>query len=324
MTLTVLVTGGSGLVGKSLQKVVSNCKDNDKTFYFLSSKDCDLRDINKVTELFEKLQPDIVVHLASCVGGVYANMNKNYTFLVDNVKINLNIVESCKKFSVKRLINILSTCIFPDKDVKYPLTSDQLHNGLPHNSNIGYAYSKRVLHLASQLLVESELNKSNLQVVNLTPTNLYGEYDNYDLLNSHVIPGLIHKTYISKISNGETKLTIFGSGNAKRQFLYVDDLSKVILEFLTLHFDSKEISCIVSPPESHEVQIKDLISKICGIFNYNNQIYYDTSYSDGQYRKTSNNDELNIYLPNFKFTSIDDGLQNTINYFIENYDNVRK
>jgi GDP-L-fucose synthase len=250
-------------------------------------------------------------------------MNKNYTFLVDNIKINLNIVENCKKYGVKRLINILSTCIFPDKDVTYPLTSEQLHNGLPHNSNIGYAYSKRVLHLASKLLVESGCKETDFQVVNLTPTNLYGEYDNYELINSHVIPGLIHKTYLSNQSSTK-KITLFGSGNAKRQFLYVDDLSRVILEFLTLKLESNEISCIVSPPESDEIKIKDLLNKICNIFNYTGEIVSDTSYSDGQYRKTSNNDELKKYLKDFKFTSLDDGLKNTITFFIENYNIVRK
>jgi len=318
--LRVLVTGGSGLVGKSLQKVVNLLDNKDLEFYFLSSKDCDLRESDKVSEMFEKLKPNVVVHLASCVGGVYANMNKNYTFLVDNIKINMNIVENCKKYNVKRLINILSTCIFPDKGVKYPLTSDQLHNGLPHSSNIGYAYSKRVLHLASKLLSDN----GEIEIVNLTPTNLYGEYDNYNLMNSHVIPGLIHKTYLVNKSNGEEKLTLFGTGKAKRQFLYVDDLSRVILNFITLKLDNNQVSCIVSPPASYEIEIKNLIKEICKVFKYNGEILYDTSYSDGQYQKTSNNDELKKYLKDFEFTSLEDGLKNTINYFIENYDNVRK
>lgn len=316
----VLVTGASGLVGKSFQKVVNLLDNKDLEFYFLSSKDCDLRESDKVSEMFEKLKPDVVVHLASCVGGVYANMNKNYTFLVDNIKINLNIIENCKKYNVKRLINILSTCIFPDKGVTYPLTSDQLHNGLPHDSNIGYAYSKRVLHLASKLLSDN----GDIEIVNLTPTNLYGEYDNYELMNSHVIPGLIHKTYLVHKSNGKEKLTLFGSGKAKRQFLYVDDLSRVILNFITLKLDNNQVSCIVSPPASYEIEIKNLIGEICKVFKYTGEILYDTSYSDGQYQKTSNNDELKKYLEDFEFTSLENGLKNTINYFIENYDNVRK
>ena len=287
MNLRILVTGGYGLVGKSLQKVVlqqlqnkhndSKLNLSDCEFYFLSRQDCDLRDAQRTTEWFIEYKPDIVVHLASRVGGVYDNIGGNYNYLVDNARININVVDACKKTDVKLLINILSTCIFPDKNISYPLTSDQLHNGLPHDSNIGYAYSKRILHLASHLVSQS----NTIKVVNLTPTNLYGEYDNYNLKSSHVIPGLIHKTYIAKMSN--TNLCVYGTGKAMRQFLYVDDLSNVILQFIELY----------------------------------------TSYSDGQYKKTASSEELSKYLPNFQFTSITTGLENTITFFNQNKEHLR-
>ena len=318
--MKVLVTGAYGLVGRSLQKVVKNNFDGNE-YCFLSRQQCDLRNLVDVKVLFNEFKPDVVIHLASCVGGVYDNMNKNYTYLVDNIKINLNIVECCKENNVTRLINILSTCIFPDKQVTYPLTSDQLHNGLPHDSNIGYAYSKRVLHLASSLLVENQDN--NLTVINLTPTNLYGEYDNYNLASSHVIPGLIHKTYLSQHSTGS--LQIYGTGKAKRQFLYVDDLSRVILEFSKLDLNSqKNVSCIVSPPESSEITIYNLVENICSVFEFSGEILCDTSYSDGQYKKTTNDDELKKYLPDFNFTPLQTGLKTTIEFFKTNYKDLRK
>ena len=127
--MKVLVTGGFGLVGHSLQKIVKDTHYHE--FVFVSSKNGDLRDINAVNNLFDLHKPDVVVHLASCVGGVYANMSKNYDYLVDNVRINTNIVDACDRFGVKRLVSCLSTCIFPDKNIIYPITSDQLHNGLP-------------------------------------------------------------------------------------------------------------------------------------------------------------------------------------------------
>jgi GDP-L-fucose synthase len=318
--IKVLVTGAFGLVGKSFQKIALQKNDSMYQYIYLGRKDCDLRNLTDVMQCFNAYQPNIVVHLASCVGGVYENMNKNYQYLIDNIRINTNIVDACKKYQVLKLINILSTCIFPDKNVFYPLTSDQLHNGLPHESNIGYAYSKRVLHLASQLLTQ---NKDNVtKVVNLTPTNLYGEADNYNLVASHVIPALIHKTYNAILNN--TSLQVYGSGNAIRQFLYVDDLSKVILHFIKTDYDQSEISCIVSPPEQDEVSIKQVVQYICNSFGFKNDIVYDTFYSDGQIKKTTNNNELKNYIDNFQFTSLEKGIDETVLFFKEYYDTIRK
>lgn len=316
--MKILVTGGYGLVGRSLQKVVKGSGTN-YDFVFLSSKDGDLRDVYAVDYLFKEHLPDVVVHLASCVGGVYENMSNNYGYLVDNLRINTNVVDACNRFGVKRLISCLSTCIFPDQGIVYPLTSDQLHNGLPHDSNIGYAYSKRILHLAGDLLTKGG---SDITVINLTPTNLYGDFDNYNLRSSHVIPGLIHKTYNAKKSS--ENLIVYGTGNALRQFLYVDDLSRVILKFIDYKCIEKSISCIVSPAESSEVSIRSLVETIRKTFNFTGEIIYDTSYSDGQYKKTATDSELMYYFPDFEFTTLDLGLKETIDYFQENYDKVRK
>lgn len=316
----VLVTGAFGLVGKSFQKIALQKDDLDYEYVYLGRKDCDLRNLTDVMQCFNNYEPTIVVHLASCVGGVYENMSKNYQYLMDNIKINTNIVDACKKYRVSKLINILSTCIFPDKNVAYPLTSDQLHNGLPHESNIGYAYSKRVLHLASQLLTQ---NKENVtKVINLTPTNLYGENDNYNLTASHVIPALIHKTY-NAIQNN-TNLQVYGSGNAIRQFLYADDLSKVIFYFIQNDYEQSEISCIISPPEKDEVSIKQVVEYICNAYDFKNNVVYDTNYSDGQIKKTTNDDELKNYINNFEFTSFDKGIKETVLFFKQNYDTIRK
>lgn len=313
--MNILITGSSGLIGKSLQSLIL---DKINNYIFLTSNDCDLRNLEDVNNIFKNYKPDIVIHLASKVAGLYGNMNNNYIFLMDNIKINSNILECCEKYKIKRLINILSTCIFPNDNIKYPLTSDQILNGKPHNSNSGYAYSKRFLYIGSELLT----NYSDIEIINLIPTNLYGKYDNYNLENSHVIPGLIHKIYLSKINN--TKLIIKGSGNAKRQFLYVDDLSKIILELMFKKLESKFYSLVISPPVSDEITIKELINILCKKFNLINKIKYDISYSDGQLIKTSDYNELIQLLPNFKFTSLDNGLEKTINYFIEHYNIIRK
>jgi GDP-L-fucose synthase len=325
--MRILVTGAYGMLGTSLQKMIEKESGypgiwKDNLFRFLSSKDGDLREQSKVESLFNNFKPHIVIHLASCVGGVYQNMNNNYTYLMDNTKMHLNILNCCEKYNVNRLINILSTCIFPKDDVDYPLTSDQLHNGLPHESNIGYAYSKRILHLASHLL--SQKNK-DFKVINITPTNLYGENDNYNLQASHVIPGLIHKVYNAKKNN--TPLEVYGTGSAIRQFLYADDLALVIIKFIELEINEneKEVSVIVSPPESDEISIKDVVKTICNIFEFDTtKVVYNTSYSDGQYKKTTNDHEIKKYIPDITFTPLNAGLKETIKYFNDHYDFVRK
>lgn len=311
----VLVTGGSGLVGKAIE----NIEKIDMTWRYLSSKDVDLTIESDVLKEFDNYRPTIVIHLASKVAGLYGNMENNYSMLVDNLKIHTNVLEACRKYNVSKLVNILSTCVFPDKDITYPLTSDQIMNGPPHPSNEGYAYSKRFLLTGSELLSKA----TGIEVINITPTNLYGEYDNYHLQKSHVIPGLIHKCYLAK-KNGEAFI-IKGSGKAKRQFVYTKDFAKIILHFVNREKNLKKVeNIIVSPDKESEITIKQLVEYIAKEFDFKNEIIYDTNYSDGQLSKTCDSSELLNSIPDFKFTSIEKGLHSTIEYFINNYDNIRK
>lgn len=307
--MNILVTGSSGLVGKSFQKIVHQNKnlDIDYKFYFLTRNDCDLTDSNAVYQIFNKINPQIVIHLASGVGGVYENMNNNYNMFLQNIRINTNIIDACYKHNIKTFISVLSTCIFPDKNVTYPLTADQIHNGEPHFSNNGYAYSKRILHIGSTFL-----KKNGCNVINLIPTNLYGENDNYEIQKAHVIPALIHKTKLAIENN--TDLIINGSGNALRQFLYVDDLANIIYSKLKTNESG---DYIVSPPPSHEISICDLVNKIVNIFDFKGNIIYNTNEHDGQIKKTA------ISNIDYFFTDLNIGLTNTIHYFITNYKNLR-
>lgn len=320
--MIILVTGGSGLVGKSIQSLVKSLEFNIDDYIFLSSSQCDLRRDEEVDKVFNEYKPDVVVHLASLVAGLYGNMDNNYRFLMDNVKINTNILECCNKYNVKRLVNILSTCVFPEQNeynnLSYPLTSSQILNGRPHPSNSGYAHSKRILHIGSRLLT----NTSDIEIVNLIPTNLYGKHDNYNLQKSHVIPGLIHKIYLAKQNN--TNLIIKGTGKAKRQFVYVDDFAKIILHFVSIHLNKSFNSIIVCPSNDREITIRDLINKLTSMFEFNGKIIYDSDYPDGQDIKTADSSELLAFMPDFEFLTLEDGLHKTINHFVQNYDTLRK
>jgi GDP-L-fucose synthase len=319
--MKVLITGGTGLVGSAINNSITQ---NENEFVFLSSKHCDLRDHVACEKLFSEGNFDIVIHLANKVGGLYKNLDNNYSILIDNITMNTNILECCRKYNIKRLINCLSTCIFGNNLV-YPLTSDQMYDKKPDDSNEGYSISKRYLNSGSKLLSRC----SDIEIVNLIPTNIYGLNDNFHLHDAHVIPNLICKTYLAKRKlqvhdNMESCLIIKGAGKARRQFIFANDFAKIILYFLNCELSSRFNRLIIGPPEEDEISIKELVNKITTIFNFKGRIIYDVDYSEGQHKKTVSNKELLEYLPDFKFIPLEIGLEKTIKYFIENYSTVRK
>jgi len=321
--MKVLVTGGSGLVGSSIKELVNLnpfievFNKGEHEFIFLNSKDCDLRNEQQVDDLFNLNKPEIVIHLAAKVAGLYGNISNNYTMLVDNIKINTNVLEACRKYKIKRLINILSSCVFP-ASCRLPLTSDQIDLGPPHNSNEGYSFSKRILSTGSKLLSKS----LETEVVNLIPTNLAGKYDNFNLRDGHVLPVLIAKTYLAQKNNNP--LIIKGLGKSYRQFVFSTDFAKIILHFVNCTLSQQFNQLIVGPPVEDEITIKELVNKIVKEFDFNGPVVYDSSFPEGQFKKTVSSDELLEYIPNFKFTPLDVYLKETIKYFIENYETVRK
>ena len=317
-SLKVLVTGGSGLVGSSIKELINSVSSkNTHEYIFLSSKECDLRDQVACEKLFLDGKFDIVVHLANVVAGLYGNINNNYTMLVDNLKINTNILECCKKYKVKRLVNILSTCVFGN-DLKYPLTSNQMYDKIPDSSNEGYSYSKRLLATGSKLLTTC----SDIEIVSLIPTNIFGKYDNFNIDNGHVFPVLIAKTFNAKKNN--KPLIIKGLGKSYRQFVFSTDFAKIILHFVDCKLEKQFNQLIIGPPVEDEITIKDLVNKIVKEFDFKGSIIYDSSFPEGQFRKTVDDSELLTYIPDFKFTPLEESLKETIDYFKQNYETVRK
>ena len=310
--MKILITGGSGLVGKGLESI--SCNYNYQ-FVFFSSKYGDLTDFQETYQLFEKEKPEYVIHLAACVGGLFKNMKEPVEMLEKNLMINYNVLKCCHEFKVKKVVSCLSTCIFPD-ETTYPINEKMLHNGPPHTSNEGYAYAKRMLEIHSKAY-QKQYNDNFICVI---PTNIYGLHDNFSLENGHVIPALIHKCYLAKKQN--RPFIIKGSGIPLRQFIYSTDLAKLMMWILE-KYEQKD-TIILSVNKEDEVSIREIGLLISKYFNYENNIIFDDSYSDGQYKKTADNSYLlKLYGP-YQFISIEQGIKETVDWFIKNYQNCRK
>ena len=302
---TILVTGGYGLVGSALNQIQ---KDYQYNFIFLTSKMCDLTDYLETKEVFTMLNPDYIIHLAANVGGLYKNMNEPLQMLNDNLLINLNVLKCAFEINVFKLITCLSTCIFNKTDSI--LNETMLHNGPPHESNECYAYAKRILDIQCKYY-----NKLGCEYTCVIPTNIYGPNDNFNLIDSHVIPGLIHQCYLANQSN--LSFVVKGTGKPLRQFIYSIDLAKIIMEILDLPFVDK---LIIAP--TNEVSIKEIAEIIAWNFQIKDIIFDDT-FSDGQMRKTVDNSKL-MEIINFEFTTLNQGISDTIDWFLLNYNNIRK
>ncbi len=310
--MIILVTGGTGLVGHALNNFVDKSKHK---YIFLSSKDCNLKDYNKTHSLFELMKPDIVIHLAACVGGLYKNMNYKVNMFEDNLLINYNVLKCSHHFKVKKVISCLSTCIFPDKTT-YPINEKMLHDGPPHFSNDAYAYAKRMLEIHSKAYQE----QFGDNFICIIPTNIYGDNDNYSLEDGHVIPALIHKCYLCKKNNED--FVVRGTGKPLRQFINSIDLAKLIYWVLENYEDKESLILSVNP--EHEVSIEKVARIIARNFDYEHKLVFDSSYSDGQYKKTADNSLIMSKIGNHNFISIEDGLRDTIKWFTDNFDKARK
>jgi GDP-L-fucose synthase len=306
----ILVTGGRGLVGMAIKELVEQEANPNEEWIFVSSKDADLADAAATRALFDRHQPTHVIHLAAMVGGLFRNLKYNVEFFRVNTQINDNVLACAKALGVRKCVSCLSTCIFPDK-TSYPIDETMIHNGPPHPSNEGYATAKRNLDVLNRLY-NAEYGCKFTSVV---PTNVYGPHDNYNLEDSHVIPGLIHKCLLAQRAN--TDFVVWGSGTPLRQFIFSRDLAKLFLWTLR-HYDSPA-PIILSVDEADEVSIRDVALAVAKAMNFTGNVVFDTTKSDGQFKKTASNAKLRALYPDFKFTPMDVAIRESVDWFVANY-----
>ena len=254
------------------------------------------------------------INAAARVGGVKGNTDFVGDFYRDNINIANNVLEGARQAKVKKLVSVLSTCIYPDAPyVDYPITEDQLHNGPPHPSNYGYAYAKRMLDVGSRAYRQ----QWGCNFITVVPNNLYGPHDNYDLNNGHVIPSLIRKFYEAHLSS--TDVTIWGSGKPLREFTFSEDAARVIWWCAENYNEPDPINI----GNTEEVSIGDVAREIGRIIGFKGQIKFDTSKPEGQFRKPTSNKKMRDLGFDLKYTTLSSGLESSIDFFIKFHPNVR-
>jgi GDP-L-fucose synthase len=307
--MTVLVTGSNGLVGNALKKLLG-----DNHIYH-TRKDADLTNeiITKeyITYHVKNSDVDTIIHCAAMVGGVQANSINNETFFIENYKINNNVISSAFENKIKNFVNLSSTCIFPDSNITYPLTADQIDIAPPHSSNYGYSYAKRLSGYQTKII--RQLTGNNW--ITIVPTNVYGPHDNFHPSYSHLIPGIIHRAYDSKVNNED--FVVWGDGSPLRQFIHSEDLAKNIMWVIT-NWNSDVPFMAVNDNEHSVMDVVKIVTKKFGIEE--NRLIFDESKPRGQFRKPAKSD-----IPkNYNYIELEKGINETIDWFNNNYNTLRK
>tara|TARA_Y100000389_G_scaffold204724_1_gene259214 strand:- start:3078 stop:3998 length:921 start_codon:yes stop_codon:yes gene_type:complete len=303
--LKVLVLGSNGLVGSSVSKTLKK-SDLVSEIILSTRKDVDLFNFQETSRLISTVSPDVVINSAAKVGGIYANNTKRADFIIDNLKINLNVLESCVPNNSIKIINLGSSCIYP-LNAKNPIKERDFMTGELEPTNSPYAMAK----LSAIEIGRAMKSQYGHNVINLMPTNLYGPNDNFSEKDSHVIPGLIRRMYDAKLKNND-EFHIWGTGKPLREFLHVDDLSSSI-EYIIRNGINEDLINIGS---GEEISILNLAEKIKNIVGFNGQLVFDDSKPDGNPRKLLDSSIINDH--GWKPTiNLDTGLRKTFNWFLK-------
>ena len=272
----VYVAGNTGLVGSAIVRMLH--WKGYTNILSSPSKSWDLRNQMDVERFFRVNEPEYVYLAAAKVGGIGANAYYPGHFIYDNLMIQTNVIHAARKFGVKKLLFLGSSCIYP-KFAEQPITEDQLLGGYLEPSNDAYAIAK----IAGIKMCQAYRKQYGFNAISLMPTNLYGPNDNYDLDSSHVLPAMIRKFHEAK-----DKVTLWGDGSAMREFLYVDDLAEAAFKCM-LRYDSGDI---INVGTGKDITIKDLAETIADVVGFKGEIEWDTSKPNGTPRKVLNVDKI--------------------------------
>ena len=315
-TYKIFIAGHSGMVGSAIKR--SLIKKGYTNLLCPSRKELNLLSFHEVENWFKNNKPDIVILAAAKVGGIYANSEYKADFILENLKIQNNVIENAWKSNVKRFLFLGSSCIYP-KLAEQPLKEKYLLTGPLENTNESYAIAK----IAGIKLCSALKSQYGFDAISLMPTNLYGQGDNYHALNSHVLPAMIRKFYEAK-TKGVDYVECWGTGSPKREFLLVDDLADACIFVLenistdnkTLYENKNNYCGILNVGVGLDISIQDLAKMIASIIDYKGEIIWDSSKPDGTPRKLLDISKLSEMGWKAK-TSLKKGIRLTTQKYIE-------
>ena len=279
--MNILLLGSRGMVGSSVSRILN--KNKSINLFESTRNDTNLFSLTETQKLFSDFQPNIVINAAAKVGGILANNLQRTEFILSNLKININIIESIKDLPETKLINLGSSCIYP-LGAEVPIAESSLMSGKLEPTNSPYAMAK----LTAIEMGDAISKQYGHKVLDLMPTNLYGPNDNFSENESHVIPGLISRMHRAKIEKKD-KFEVWGTGKPLREFLYVDDLATAI-EFTIVNDINPGLYNIGS---SEEVTIKSLVDNINSVIKFPGEIIFDETKPDGNPRKLLDSSKFN-------------------------------
>ncbi len=300
----IFVAGSFGMVGRSI--VTALKKNNYKNIIIKPRNELDLTKYNEVNEFFNYVKPEIVINAAAKVGGIIANSQSPYEFLFQNLQIQNNLIDLSFKNDIEKFIFLGSSCIYP-KYSEQPIKEEYLLSGYLEKTNESYAIAK----IAGLKLCEALKNQYGKKYISIMPCNLYGPYDNFDLITSHVLPAMIRKFHEAK--DEKSDLVLWGTGKPLREFLHVEDLADAFVFSLENELNDS----IYNVGFGSDISIKDLANKIKNIIGFKGKIIWDSTKPDGTPRKIMDSSKFSNYGWKPKISLLD-GIKNTYNWYLKN------
>jgi len=305
--MKILLTGSNGMVGKN---ILEHNTAHNYNFLTPSSKELNLLNYKDVKNYIAFNQPDFIIHSAGKVGGIQANIKEPVSFLIDNIDMGRNIIMASKENNIKNLLNLASSCMYP-KDAVNPLSENLILKGELEPTNEGYAIAKIMSTRLCEYIVKEDNSKNYKTVI---PCNLYGKHDKFHPKNSHMIPAVIRKIHNAHLS-GANEINIWGDGSARREFMYVEDLSDFIFYAIT-KFDKMPQNINVGL--GFDYSINDYYSEIAKVIDYKGSFSHDLTKPIGMKQKLINNTKQKEFGWKHK-TTLKEGLIKTYKYYLENY-----